>query len=226
MICFLTTGVPCVLTRSRRPDAFEIHVTLTPLHETERTRFSTICSQQHWKALVIELDPHIPSQPMTCSRIVGTSDDATNHALFVRQHLEHCGFTVTRVKIEAAPWNNFVPQTNQEAMHRHSTAYFEFHAKLVLPITGWESTLRTICVPFQAHVSHNSFRIHGDNTIERFVTIRSALHGLETFQQHTNQFTTTLDTSGFSIADTVMEYCVYDSNAALDAVWFSTAPTA
>ncbi len=226
MICFLSTGVPCVLSHSRRPDAFEIHVSLTPLHEAERMRFSTICSLQRWKALLIELAPDIPSQPMTCSRIVGTCDDATNHALSVQQHLEHCGFTVTRVKIEAAPWNSFVPKTDQDAVRRHCSAYFEFHTKLVLPITGWESTLHTICKPFQAHVSRNSLRIHDDKTMERFVTMRSALHGLETFQQNTNEFTATLDASGFSIADTVMEYCVYDSNTALDAVWFNTLPIA
>jgi hypothetical protein len=226
MNCFLTTGVPCVLTRSRRPDAFEVHVTLTPLHEAERARFATICSQQRWKALMIELDPQIPSQPMTCSRIVGTADDAMSHALFVQQHLEGCGFTVTRIKIEAAPWNSFVPQTDQEAMHRHHSAYFEFHAKLVLPMTGWESTLRTICMPFQAHISRNSFRIRNDNTMERFVTMRSALHGLDTFQQHASQLTNALGAGGFSTADTVMEYCIYDSNTALDAVWFSTSPTA
>src|SRR5262245_8480571 len=124
MNCFLTTGVPCALARSRRPDAFEVHVTLTPLYEAERTRFATICSYQHWKALVIELDPDIPSQPMTCSRITGTLDDATSHALCVQQHLEHCGFTVTRRKIEAAPWNGCVPQTDQEAMDRRPGGYF------------------------------------------------------------------------------------------------------
>jgi hypothetical protein len=224
MNCFLTTGVPCVLSRSRRPDAFEAHVTLTPLHEAERARFAAICSQQRWKALVIELDPHIPSQPMTCSRIAGTAEEARSHALFVQQHLEQCGFTTTRVKIEAAPWNSFVPQTDQEAMQRHHSAYFEFHAKLVLAMTGWESTLPAVCLPFQAHISHNSFRKRDDTTMERFVTMRSALYGLDTFQQHANQLTAALGASDFSVADTVMEYCIYDSNAGLDAVWFTTSP--
>jgi hypothetical protein len=222
MNCFIATGVPCTLTRLRRPDAFEIHVTLTPLYGVERTRFAAICSSQHWKALVVELDPDIPSQPMTCTRMSGTFDDAISHARFVQHYLEDSNFTVTRIKIEAAPWNSLVPQTDYEAVQREPSAYFEFHAKLILPITGWESTLPTICQPFQAHISHNALRKHNDKTVERFVTVRSTRHGLETFQQYTNQFITLLTASQFSISDTVTEYCVYDSNTALDLAWFGS----
>ncbi len=217
MNCFLATGAPCSLLQSKRPDLFEVHLTISPCRPDELQDFFALCTQLRWKAIVIDLAPHVPQQPMTCSRVAGSLSDVYTHAEFGCTQLETAGFSVTRVKIEAAPWNSHVPQDDHERLQHHPTAYFEYHAKLHLPLTGWEATLSTICPMFTAHLSHNALRVTDNGWTERFATIRSHDCGLASFQLHTDRFGHTLQSHGFSVLKTVTEYCIYDTNTALDA---------
>jgi hypothetical protein len=223
MNCFLTTGRPCALSQLR-PDTFEIHVTIGPIAGAERARFVALCAHQGWKALIIELGAVLPIQPMTCSRVAGGYALADAHAQEVQRHLRAHGFAVTRVKIEAAPWNSAVPQTDAAAQDNDQGGYFEFHAKLALPLHGWEALLQPICQRYQAHISHNPLRRRADASTERFVTLRSATQGAKHFTPYAEQFLAALRAAEIRIVDTVLEYCVFDSNQALDAIWFAAAP--
>jgi hypothetical protein len=220
MSCFLSTGMPCGLAQLQRTDAFEVHVTIHPLDHRERALFIDICRQHGWKAVVIELGTNVPVQPMTCSRIAGGLDDAHAHALHVQQVLAREGFTITRVKIEAAPWNHITPVENPTPEQQHPHAYFEYHAKLLLAIADERSTLTEVCAQFHAHLSRNIFKQRADGMCERFVTKRSSKHGLRSFEQSTQQIAAALQAAGYPILSSVIEYCVYDSNTTLDSGWY------
>ncbi|HEY1011284.1 MAG TPA: hypothetical protein VGE07_01185 [Herpetosiphonaceae bacterium] len=226
MNCFQTTGVPCILAQSQRPDLFEIHLTIAPPTAAELVRFRALCAAQAWKAIVIAFDSAAPPQPMTCSRIAGSPDDARRHAAAAAALLEAAGFAPTRLKIEAAPWNSHVPADDEARASQHESAYFEHHAKLRLPRAGWQPALLPLCAAFDAHVSRNAFRQTADGWTERFATIRSPRDGLAAFERRTADFGRRLRDHGFALLASVTEYCVYDSNAALDDLWLSPSTPA
>lgn len=223
MNCFQTTGVPCILAQSQRPDLFEIHVTIEPPTAGGLERFRACCAAQGWKAIVIAFDGAAPPQPMTCSRVAGTPAEARRQASAAAALLRAAGFAPARLKIEAAPWNSHVPADDEARASQHASAYFEHHAKLRLPRDGWQQALLPLCAAFDAHVSRNAFRHAGDGWSERFATIRSPREGLAAFERRTAAFGRRLRDQGFAPLATVTEYCIYDSNAALDDRWLTSA---
>lgn len=226
MNCFLLTGAPCQLQQSKRSDLFEVHVTIEPQQSSDIDTLLAICSQQRWKAIIIDLKPPSPNQPMTCSRITGTIDDAFSHAKQVQRCLQQAGLLVNRVKIEAAPWNSQVPHSDQERQQHDPSAYFEYHLKLALSANNWQETLPQICHSFQAHLSHNALKHEANGTIQRFATIRSSTLGLERFQAYTQAFQDCVDSAGFTILKAITEFCIYDSNSALDNSWLAQTQAA
>ena len=94
--------------------------------------FKRFCYMAGIKALVIDLAVNVAMQPMTCSRVTGSFAQATLEAAKLRTALEGAGFAVTRVKLEAAPWNAGVPITDEQAKLSPSGNYFEHHTKLKL----------------------------------------------------------------------------------------------
>ncbi|MCU0493815.1 MAG: hypothetical protein MUD01_19665 [Chloroflexaceae bacterium] len=220
MNCFFTTGTPCMLHRPRQSDLFEIHVTVDIQQQTELQTFLSLCQYHKWKAIIIDLIPASARQPMTCSRITGTIDDVYTHAQYVQTQLSSAGLSTSRIKIEAAPWNSHVPKTNLERDHYAASAYFEYHVKLHLPTKGWQDSLPRLCQVFGAHVSRNALRQEADGTSQRFVTIRSHTAGLDFFQRHTDLFQQALHSEGFVVLAAVTEFCIFDSNIALDALWY------
>lgn len=73
-----------------------------------------------------------PDQPMLTVRGHGVLPAQREAALTWIERLRAEGFSVTRVKIEAAPWNDDVPQTAAEAQRLPADCYFEHHVKLAL----------------------------------------------------------------------------------------------
>lgn len=219
MQCFLATGVQCPLTQAQQADLFEIHVTIAATSEQRLATFRSVCTQHHCKAIVIALDPSIPIQPMTCSRVTGTFDDAWCRAEAIRVNLEAANLYVTRVKIEAAPWNSHVPQTDASVEHQHGSAYFEYHAKLLLSTNAIPMALTDVCQAFGAHLSRYVLKQRNDGGTERFVTLRVAQIGRTGFAAQAEILEQALRDAGVPILTTVTEYCMYDSNSALDAVW-------
>lgn len=226
MNCFLLTGAPCQLQQSKRSDLFEVHVTISQAQASDVQTLLSICAQQRWKAIIIDLKPPSASQPMTCSRISGTIDDAFAHAHEVQSRLEQAGLQVNRLKIEAAPWNSQVPISDQERQQHDPSAYFEYHLKLALTGEAWHETLPQICRSFQAHLSHNALKHEANGTIQRFATIRSSTLGLEHFQAHTQAFQDQIQSAGFTTLKAITEFCIYDSNIALDSRWLGQTQTA
>ncbi len=89
------------------------------------------------------------------------------------QDLEHAGFTVVRVKIEADPANEGVPATDDAALLQPPSNYFEHHIKLRRDTAAGRDTLLQICLNHAAHLSRNAWRLPVAGFEERFVTLRS-----------------------------------------------------
>jgi hypothetical protein len=78
---------------------------------------------------------------------------------------------VVRVKIEAAPWNEGVPRSDEDA---RDDLYFEHHVKvqqLTSDLRGLVTLIRAV-IGHDAHVSVNARRTRADGFQERFVTQR------------------------------------------------------
>jgi hypothetical protein len=221
MNCLLTTGEVCVLQQSPRSDLFEVHITVDAQSDTDA--FRAVCQAQRWKSIVIELADDACSQPMTCTRIKGDLPAAFAHAAQVRDTLVHAGLHVCRTKIEAAPWNACVPHLDSERDQHAASAYFEHHIKLQLAAQGWQEPLKQVCDAFGAHISRNALKQQIDGSSERFATLRSHQLGYQSFGQLVQAFEQGLLANGFMLLKSVSEFCVYDSNLALDAAWYQAA---
>jgi hypothetical protein len=198
-------------------DVYELHVTVSQSVDLEA--FKRFCYTAGIKALVIDLGANMPVQPMTCSRITGSFSIAMLESKRLRDVLKQAGFEVTRVKLEAAPWNAGVPENDAQAKHSPSGNYFEHHTKLKLLKNANLRLLEALCATNQAHLSQNTFKVFADGTQERLITQRHYGLGFSSASLRFNAFLEVLKSYGFNVQKTVSEYCVFDSNLELDAGW-------
>jgi hypothetical protein len=216
----LLNPTPCLLQRQSNSagDVFELHITVAVMAGAELARFKQLCLSERLKAIVIELAPDQPIQPMTCSRFAGTLAGALAETLRLEQVLTAGGFPVTRRKIEAAPWNSQVPAT-APADPRH---YFEHHGKIWLP-GKLEPTklddLAALCQNHRAHLSLNALKTQADDSQTRFVTLRAYGVGRADADAAFAALCADLTQAGFVLLAQIAEFCVFDSNLALDGAW-------
>ncbi|MFG2003403.1 hypothetical protein ACGFNU_30010 [Spirillospora sp. NPDC048911] len=161
-----------------------------------------------------------PSQPMVTLRAAGTLPEARSLTASTAADLRRAGFTVTRTKIEAAPWNAGVPGSDDEP---HAPGrYFEHHVKLVLDAAAAGTdlaALTALVVPHGAHLSRNARRVRADGRQERFVTQRRRDVGAGTAGARLEALTTALKTARHEIASVEREYVVFDDDESLDDGW-------
>lgn len=216
--CFVLTGQPCSLAALSGPDVFEIHLTTVALEAGRLLAYRQACLELRVKAIVIELSPELPVQPMTCLRVTGSYEEALAAAVTLGENLTARGFPTLRLKIEAAPWNAGVPQTD-EAAAEPAGRYFEFHARVLLAQGADLPILAGLCAAHGAHLSRNPLKVRDDGQQERFVTLRCAGVGRITTEARTAALVEELTESGWTVASTVLEYCVHDDHLELDGGW-------
>lgn len=217
--CFVHLGQRCALVTPAAGDLFELHVTTVPLGPERLAAYRAACRALGVKALVIELAPGVPVQPMTCARVGGTLESALDAARALAATLKTQGFPSERIKIEAAPWNSRVPVTHEDAAQEPAGRYFEFHARLILQTGADLEELARQCAAWGAHLSRNPLKTRTDGHQERFVTLRSAGVGRTQAQERAANLVGNLERAGWVVEDTVLEYCLYDDHRALDATW-------
>ncbi|MFE6550604.1 hypothetical protein ACFVHS_19715 [Streptomyces sp. NPDC057746] len=139
---------------------FETHLTVRAVNCGEGDDAIRRWAEHHGiKYTRIVLDRgRTPDQPMlTCpgrGHLAGQLATARQWS----QRLHDDGFRVVRLKIEAAPWNADVPETDGEAADLPGHCYFEHHAKLVLAGESQVAAVRALAAPHSAHVSRNARR--------------------------------------------------------------------
>lgn len=201
----------------------ETHLTVH-LSETK-----TIAELQTWgaahglKCLHIILEQgNAPSQPMLTKRAGSKLSDEFAAASRLKELLISEGFPVLRIKIEAAPWNEDVPQSAAEVIEQSPERYFESHIRILCGKEADNSELIEAVTPHSAHLSRNALRQRENDSEERFVTQRSAKVGYVESRRRLNAILSAIRNLGYTVIDVEEEYVVYDSNLEIDAGWIKT----
>jgi hypothetical protein len=160
-----------------------------------------------------------PSQPMVSLRSRGSLSGELAAAAVLSRRLTAAGFAVTRVKIEAAPDNRDVPDSDADAAGRHPGRYFEHHVKLALAEGADVRPLAALAIGHAAHLSRNARRVRDDGVSERFVTQRCYAAGRAAARERLNALVAALAAGGYTILSVEEEFVVYDSDPGVDAGW-------
>ncbi|GAA1981271.1 hypothetical protein [Catenulispora subtropica] len=214
----VATTLPSARLESFRGD-FEIHVTV-PAKDAELDRLAAWAARRAVKFTHIVLARgSMPSQPMLTIRVSGMLDAICSRAESMTADLLNEGFTVSRVKVEAAPYATGVPATNAEAAGSSDGMYFEHHVKLLLEPAYDEAALAASVISHGAHLSRNARRLRDDGRAERFVTQRCRGVGRVEAGERLEALTGVLVDVGLDVVSVEREYVVYDSAPAVDAGW-------
>ncbi len=196
--------------------AFETHITVE-FHQIDRLQ--QWCAARELQLLHILLDRGATrSQPMLTRRGYGDLDGELKIANELAQALTNAGFGVVRIKLEAAPENQDIPQSDSEARCHSPERYFEHHLKLRLSPTQDLRELAELASQHAAHLSRNALQRH-DLFQERFVTQRCGGVGQSEANHRLNSLVKAIASAGDRPIDIRTEFVVYDSNLALDRGW-------
>lgn len=202
---------------------FETHITVC-LNDSDRIERLQKWSINHGlKCLHIVLNRGVTaSQPMLTRHGWGDITGELRTAYNICQSLNAEGFSVTRIKIEAAPWNQGVPQSNVEILHHSSDRYFENHIKLLLEPSAKILTLAELAERHSAQLSRNVLRIRSDDRHEQFVTQRCINVGRVEARQQLQALLDEIASLGYPFIEVEEEFVVYDSNLEIDAGWIQS----
>ncbi|MDI1465194.1 hypothetical protein QEZ54_29915 [Catellatospora sp. KI3] len=197
---------------------FETHLTVSPGGGHER--LESWAGRRGLKYARIVLDRgQAPDQPMLTVRGRGTLTAQRDAARAWVAEMAEAGFAVTRLKIEASPFNADVPQTAAEAAALPPGCYFEHHVKLVLTGPEQVDRARAISERHAAHLSRNARRVLTDGSHHRFVTQRCRDVGLPEARRRLDALLAALTADGFAALEAEAEFVVVDDNPDLDAGW-------
>ncbi|OHV33423.1 hypothetical protein BCD49_27195 [Pseudofrankia sp. EUN1h] len=185
----------------------------------EVAALATFAERHGAKFSHIELDQGAtPSQPMLTVFGSGTSVEVQGLATRWRARLEAAGLRVLRLKIEAAPWNDGVPEFDAQAS---ADLYFEHHIKVRLP-SGDQRVVGALASTVRGHgarPSRNARRVVAQGCEDRFVTQRCRGVGRRTAVGRLDALLAAVRDGGFEVRDVCTEYVVFDDAAHLDAGW-------
>jgi hypothetical protein len=194
---------------------FDIHLTVDAGNDVDRLNHWARANEVKFTHIVLARGA-VRSQPMLTIAGRGTLTEQRGVAAACTAKLLGEAFTVVRVKIEAAPWNEDVPQDRTAATALRG-CYFEHHVKVVVP--GDLTALAEMAGAHSAHVSRNARRTRGDGTHERFVTQRCRGVGLPTARRRFEALLDALEVGGFAVLEAEQEFVVYDDNLDIDHGW-------
>lgn len=199
---------------------FESHITVRVEEPSEVDALRAWAADQGLKFHHIVLDRgSTPSQPMVGQRGRGGLSGELTSAADLCRRLSAQGFTVSRVKLEVAPGNRDVPDSDSEAVDRHQGRYFEHHVKLALDPEADIQALVDLAQEHAAHLSRNALRVRLDGRSERFVTQRCHGVGRATAQERLGALLASLAEGGYSVLSVEEEFVVHDSDPSIDAGW-------
>jgi hypothetical protein len=196
------------------PNVYEVHVTISPKDLREIERFRVVSADLRLKTLIIDLADASQVQPMTCLIVRGSFERAKEQAVSCAEALKRHGFSVVRVKIEAAPTNLEI--AGNAATLDPNVSYFECHIKVLINGKAEFSRLESFCDKNDLHISKNALRAFDNGCEERFVTMRSSSISYSRFCGRAEQHEKALREGGFTVLKVVSEACVFDSNRVID----------
>jgi len=202
---------------------FEVHLTVNSSGPPSVLR--DLCKAEQCKCVFIVLARGVNvQQPMVSWRCSADTLSQVLEVARARIHrLEAAGVSVTRLKVEADPDNEQVPQNDEDARGEPLSHYFEHHIKLRRRVAADQETLLTVCQDHGAHLSHNALKVSAAGIEERFVTLRSYGIGRSSSEARLHELLCALNLANEEIVEMESEYAVYDSNIALDDGWLQQA---
>ncbi|MET8952251.1 hypothetical protein [Streptomyces sp. NPDC004533] len=205
---------------------FEIHLTVRPDADADGEERIRLWAQRYgFKYTRIVLDRgRTPDQPMLTRSGRGTLDAQLATAREWADRLRGDGFRVARVKVEGAPWNADVPETDSEARALPEGCYFEHHVKLILSGQAQVAAVRALAESHAAHVSRNARRTTEGGRHERFVTQRCRGVGRAEAGRRLDALLLALGEAGHPVVEVEREFVVHDDNPAVDAGWIEGEP--
>lgn len=201
---------------------FEIHLTVDNLIKERLSSFEKFCQTLGGQAVLIELPVgERTQQPMLT--MTKTGENIAEVLAFIddlklRFVAEDFSIIRTKFEIPAHQANEFLSQ------YPDTNGYFEWHGKVWFQHNNALQTLRRLAGDFQAHLSKNALK---DSTHYRFITYRTK-ENLTAFFSHVESITTALTAINsqpywfrhdVKLEKSQHEYCVYDSNLAVDDGW-------
>ncbi len=194
------------------PGSFEVHLTVAVDSPQAADQLQSWCTQRGLKYLRIVLARgQSPDQPMVSWRQAGTRLQEVRQVAHDRAaEIEHAGWPVVRVKIEAAPTNGEIPIHDAEVAEHPATHYFEHHLKLLRTVGADRGALLETCRQHGGHLSRNALREPVDGQEERFVTLRHFGVGRNTSMQRLAALTEALIQAGERVLSSVSDFSVYD----------------
>jgi hypothetical protein len=198
---------------------FETHITVKLDRENEIEALQQWSRDRGLKFFHIVLNRGvIASQPMLSRHGWGCLSGELQQARDICHSLNTDGFIATRIKIEAAPNNRDIPQSNSE-INNSSHRYFEHHIQLLLEPDADISKLAKLTESYGAHLSRNISRIREDDRREHFITQRCFAVGRIEAKTRLQTLVGAIDLLPYPIVKIEEEFVVYDSNIELDAGW-------
>ncbi|MCX5309804.1 hypothetical protein [Streptomyces sp. NBC_00154] len=200
---------------------FETHLTVRLDADTvTRARLARWAEHHGLKLTRIVLDRGaMPDQPMLTEQGRGTLAEQRAAARLRSAELRAAGFSVVRVKIEAAPWNEDIPRTTDEAAELSPVCHFEHHIKLLLSGEPEVASARAVAQRHSAHLSRNARRAARHGRHERFVTQRCRAVGRPEARARLDALLGALAAAGLEVAEVEEEFVVHDDHPAVDAGW-------
>lgn len=190
---------------------FEIHITTTDITEDQIDQFEAFCASIAAKPIIIELSKgQFYRQPMI-SKVVKCKDKQglENEISSIQADFLSNGYQVVRTKIEVPPWHKEIVANYYQ---NESKTYYEWHGKVKLTD---EPLICKICELYQARLSRNTLK---NDPTTKFITIRDYTDEqavntrIERLKEHLNTHQITMIKEEF-------EFCIFDSNEALDKDW-------
>ncbi|MGF6882666.1 hypothetical protein ABIA39_001608 [Nocardia sp. GAS34] len=204
---------------------FEAHITVATDEPGTAATLERYATHHDMKFThIVLLRGRTPDQPMLTVRRSGTAVAVHDWIRTVVAGLSEAGFRVTRVKLEATPWAEGVPRTDDAAANLGPSYYFEHHIKLLLPAGVEPEGLAETVTGHRAHVSANARRVRPDGRTERFVTQRCRAVGDRTAQDRLAALLAVLP--DYRILSVEREFVVLDTNESVDEGWITEAAVA
>ncbi|MFQ6398048.1 hypothetical protein ACLMAJ_31980 [Nocardia sp. KC 131] len=199
---------------------FEAHITVGAADPGTAAALERYAAHHDMKFThIVLLRGRTPDQPMLTVRRSGTARAVRDWIDTVVTGLSEAGFEVTRVKLEATPWAEGVPGTDNEAAVLGPQYYFEHHIKLLLPADAVPEQLAEAVTGHRAHVSANARRFRPDGRTERFVTQRCRGVGNRTAEARLADLLAVLP--DYRILSVEREFVVIDTNESVDEGWIA-----
>ncbi|WP_406280454.1 hypothetical protein OH799_14285 [Nocardia sp. NBC_00881] len=197
---------------------FEGHITIRACEPGTVVALERYAAQHDMKFThIVLMRGRMPDQPMVTVRRSGTLVAVREWIDTVVVALSAAGFEVARVKLEATPWAEGVPSTDEAAKVLGSRYYFEHHIKLLLPVGAGPEDAAATVAGHQAHVSANARRARPDGRTERFVTQRCRAVGNQTAEARLADLLAVL--TDYRVLSVEREFVVYDTNESADEGW-------